>query len=70
MIAIGIAYNPFNYGGIPQFAVINGTTNSLNYTAWQILSEPTGYLTNYSVPLLMKSYIDSVRDACPPHHGD
>ena len=46
-----VAYNQFNYGGIPQFAVINGTTNSLNYTAWQILSEPTGYLTNYTVPL-------------------
>ena len=59
------AYNPFNYGGIPQFAVINGTTNSLNYTAWQILSEPTGYLTNYSVPLLMKSFIDPSRRLPP-----
>jgi len=59
-----VAYNQFNYNGIPQFAVINGATNSLNYTPWQILSEPTGYLTNYTVPLL-ESYIDSVQTPAP-----
>lgn len=58
------AYNQFNYGGIPQFAVINCTTNSLDYSPWQILTEPTGYLTNYTVPLL-KSYIDSVQTPAP-----
>jgi thiol-disulfide isomerase/thioredoxin len=60
-----VAYNQFNYNGIPQFAVINGTTNSLNYTPWHILSEPTGYLTNYTVPRFLKSYIDSVQTPAP-----
>ena len=60
-----VAYDQFNYGGIPQFAVINGTTNSVNYTQWQILSEPTGYLTNDTVPLLLKSYIDAIQTPAP-----
>jgi hypothetical protein len=59
-----VAYNQFTNGGIPQFAVINGTTNSVNYTPWQILSTPLGYLTNYTVPLL-KSYIESVQTPAP-----
>ena len=57
-----VAYGPYNAGGIPQFAVINGVTNSANYGAWQILSTPKGYATNSTVPLL-KSLIDSVRPA-------
>jgi len=61
----GFAFNPFDYGGIPQFAVINGATNSLNYAPWHILSEPTGYLTNYTVPRLLKLYIDSVQTPAP-----
>ena len=61
----GVAYNQFNYGGIPQFAVINGATNSLNYTPWHILSQPTGYLTNYTLPRLLKLYIDSVQTPAP-----
>jgi thiol-disulfide isomerase/thioredoxin len=60
-----VAYNQFDHGGIPQFAVINGATNSLNCTPWQILSEPTGYATNYTVPLLLKTYIDSVQTPAP-----
>jgi hypothetical protein len=59
-----VAYNQFNYGGIPQFAIINGLTNSVNYAPWQIVSSPTGYLTNYSVPLF-KSYIDAVQTPAP-----
>jgi hypothetical protein len=59
-----VAYNQFNYGGIPQFAVINGTTNSSNYTPWQILTQPTGYGTNNTVPSL-KSYIDAVQTPAP-----
>jgi hypothetical protein len=59
-----VAFNQFNHGGIPQFAVINGATNSLNYTPWQILSQPTGYATNNTVPAL-KSYIDSVQTPAP-----
>jgi len=59
------AYNQWNYGGIPQFVVINGTTNSVNHAAWQVLSDPTGYLTNYTVPQLMKAYIDSVLTPAP-----
>ena len=60
----GVAFNQFNFGYIPQFAVINGTTNSSNYTPWQILAEPTGYGVNYTVPLL-KSYIESIQTPAP-----
>ena len=60
-----VAYGQFNNSGsIPQFAVINGATNSVNYGAWQVLSAPLGYEANYTVPLL-KSYIDSVRTPAP-----
>jgi thiol-disulfide isomerase/thioredoxin len=59
-----VAFSQFDFGGIPQFAVINGTTNSVNYTPWQIVSEPTGYATNYTVPLL-ESYIDSIQTPAP-----
>jgi thiol-disulfide isomerase/thioredoxin len=59
-----IAYTQWDNGGIPQFAVINGTTNSSNYAAWQVLWSPTGYGTNYTVPT-MKSYIDSVQTPAP-----
>ena len=58
------AFNQFNHGGIPQFAIINGTTNSSNYTPWQILAQPTGYGTNNTVPSL-KSYIDAVQTPAP-----
>jgi hypothetical protein len=51
-------------GYIPQFAVINGTPNSSNYSAWQILYSPYGYGTNSTVPTL-KSYIDSVQTPAP-----
>jgi thiol-disulfide isomerase/thioredoxin len=62
-----VAFDQFtNYGGggIPQFVVINGTTNSLNFAPWQIVAAPAGYATNYTVPLL-KSYIDSVQTPPP-----
>jgi thiol-disulfide isomerase/thioredoxin len=58
------AFNQFDFGGIPQFAVINCATNSSNRLPWQILTEPTGYLTNDIVPLL-KSSIDSVQTPAP-----
>jgi thiol-disulfide isomerase/thioredoxin len=58
------AYDEFNNGYIPQFAVINGTTNSSNYGAWQILYSPYGYLTNSTVPTL-KSFIDAIQTPAP-----
>jgi len=58
------AYSPYSEGGIPQFAVINGTTNSLNFSAWEIIDTPLGYLTNYTVSQL-KSDIDSVQTPAP-----
>jgi thiol-disulfide isomerase/thioredoxin len=60
----GVAYSQFNNGGIPQFAVINGTTNSVNFAPWEIVAAPMGYATNYTVPLL-KSYINSVQTPPP-----
>jgi thiol-disulfide isomerase/thioredoxin len=60
----GVAFSQFSNGYIPQFAVINGTTNSSNYGAWQILYSPYGYATNSTVPTL-KSYIDSVQTPAP-----
>jgi thiol-disulfide isomerase/thioredoxin len=57
-------FSSYGGGGIPQFVVINGTTNSLNYAPWQIVAAPDGYATNYTVPLL-KSYIDSVQTPAP-----
>src|ERR1035438_7162867 len=59
-----IAFNQFSSGYIPQFAVINGATNSSNYSAWQILYSPYGYGTNSTVPTL-KSYIDAVQTPAP-----
>jgi hypothetical protein len=59
-----LAYNNFNNGGIPQFAVINGTTNSVNYEPWQIVASPMGYAADYTVPLL-QSYIESVQTPAP-----
>ena len=38
----GVAYSQFNNGGIPQFAVINGTTNSVNFAPWEIVAAPMG----------------------------
>jgi thiol-disulfide isomerase/thioredoxin len=59
-----VAYDQFSNGYIPQFAVINGTVNSSNYSAWQILYSPYGYGTNSTVPTL-KSYLDSVQTPAP-----
>lgn len=59
-----VAFDQFGSSFIPQFAVINGTTNSSNYSAWQILYSPVGYGTNSTVPTL-KSYIDSVQTPAP-----
>jgi autotransporter-associated beta strand protein len=60
----GVAFAPYDTGYIPQFVVINGTTNSVNDTSWEILTQQTGYLTNDTVPLL-KSYIDAVQTPPP-----
>ena len=59
-----IAFGQFSSGYIPQFAVINGATNSSNYSAWQVLYSPYGYSTNSTVPAL-KSYIDAVQTPAP-----
>ena len=59
-----VAFSQFDNGYIPQFGVINGTTNSSNYAAWQILYSPYGYATNSTVPTL-KSYIESVQTPAP-----
>jgi thiol-disulfide isomerase/thioredoxin len=58
------AYNQYSQGYIPQFAIINGTTNSVNYAPWQILYSPYGYAPNSTVPDL-KSYIDAVQTPAP-----
>ena len=59
-----LAFSQFSSGYIPQFVVINGTTNSSNFSAWQILYSPYGYATNSTVPTL-KSYINSVQTPAP-----
>jgi thiol-disulfide isomerase/thioredoxin len=59
-----VAFAQFSNGYIPQFAVINGATNSSNYGAWQVLYSPYGYFTNSTVPTL-KSYIDSIQTPAP-----
>lgn len=58
------AYDQFSQGYIPQFAVINGTTNSVNYAPWEILYSPYGYVPNSTV-LTLKSYIDAVQTPAP-----
>ena len=59
-----VAFAQFDNNYIPQFAVINGTTNSSNYGSWQILYSNYGYLTNSTVPTL-KSFIDAVQTPAP-----
>jgi thiol-disulfide isomerase/thioredoxin len=59
-----VAFAQFDNGYIPQFAVINGTTNSSNYGSWQILYSNYGYLTNSTVPTL-KSFIEAVQTPTP-----
>ena len=58
------AYDEWNYGGIPQFAVINGATNSTNYSLWEVVDDPTGYLANYTVPELIGD-VNSVQTQAP-----
>jgi len=55
-----VAYNQFNYGYIPQFAVINGTTNSSNYGQWQILYSNYGYSRSAIMP-----FIEAVQTPAP-----
>ncbi len=38
-----VAYNQFNNGGIPNFVVLNGTTNSTNHKTWEVLYSTAGY---------------------------
>jgi len=53
---LGEAWAQFGNGGIPYLVVINGTTNSSNYQAWQVLYSTAGYEPN-----AIKSQIDAVQ---------
>jgi len=56
----GLAYNQFGSGAIPHLVVINGTTNSSNCQAWQVLYSTAGYDRN-----AIKAQIDSVQTTLP-----
>ena len=56
----GAVYSRNGNDYIPYFVVINGTTNSSNYKAWEVLYSTDGY-----DPASIKSAIDSVRTPPP-----
>ncbi len=56
----GGAYSTYGDGYIPYMVVINGTTNSTNYRAWQVLHSTSGYTRS-----TIKSAIDSVQTPPP-----
>jgi thiol-disulfide isomerase/thioredoxin len=54
------AFGPFSLGYIPHMAVINGTTNSTNYRAWEVLYSTYGYSRD-----AIKAKIDAVQTPAP-----
>lgn len=56
----GSAWSQYSMGYIPHFAVINGTTNSVNYASWEILYSNYGYSQ-----ATLKSFIDAVQTPAP-----
>jgi peroxiredoxin len=56
----GSAYNAYGNTYIPYLVVINGTTNSTNYRAWQVLYSAAGYDRT-----TLKATIDSVQTPAP-----
>lgn len=60
----GATYSAYGNGYIPYLVVINGTTNSSNYRAWEVLYGDAGYASGSTVPT-MKARIDSVQTPPP-----